>query len=166
VELTDAEAVAAYDCLQPMMTAGYTKSGRDDAADYTTWRRYSRRAYVSETHGSRYVQNYANASAKAYGNYENAGTFPAGAVLAKDSFTVDAKGAVAPGPLFLMEKMPAGFNAESDDWRYTMVMPEGAVTGTTKGAGSDNVGFCIGCHQSVTPAQDNVMLLPEEYRVK
>lgn len=148
------------------MTAGYQKSGRDDAADYTNWRRYSQRAYVSETHGSRYVQNYANATAKAYGNYEKAGTFPAGAVLAKDSFMVDAKGAVSVGPLFLMEKMPDGFNSESDDWRYTMVMPGGAVSGTTKGQGSDNVAFCIGCHQSVTPEQDNVMLLPEQYRVK
>jgi hypothetical protein len=149
-----------------MMTAAYAKSGRDDASAYPDWRRYSRRAYVSATHGSRYVQNYANATAKAYGNYESAGTFPARATLAKDSFTVDAKGGVAIGPLFLMEKMPAGFNPESDDWRYTMVMSDGAVAGTTKGSGSETVAFCIGCHQSVTPEQDNVMLLPEEFRVK
>jgi hypothetical protein len=166
VELTEAEAIEVYDCLFPIMTAAYAKAGRDDATAYADWRRYSTRAYVSDTHGSRYVQNYASAEAKAYGNYESAGTFPAGAKLAKDSFMVDAKGEVAVGPLFLMEKMPAGFNAESDDWRYTMVMPDGTTAGTTKGQGDENVSFCIGCHQSVTPEQDNVMLLPEEFRAK
>ena len=88
------------------------------------------------------------------------------AKLAKDSFMVNAKGEVSVGPLFMMEKMQAGFNPDSDDWRYTMVMPNGAVAGTTNGAGSNNVAFCIGCHQAVTPDQDNVMLLPDEYRVK
>ena len=60
--------------------------------------------------------------------------------------------------------MQGGFNAESHDWRYTMIMPNGAVAGTTNGKGSKNVEFCIGCHLSVTPEQDNIMLLPEEYR--
>jgi hypothetical protein len=164
--LTAEETIAAYDCLLPAMTAAYAKSDRQDASGYTDWRRYSRHAYVSATHGSRYVQNYANDSAKAYGNYESAGTFPPGAKLAKDSFMVNAKGQVSLGPLFLMEKMPAGFNAASGDWRYTMVMPNGAVAGTTNGQGSANVEFCIGCHMSVTPEQDSVMLLPEEFRVK
>jgi hypothetical protein len=64
-----------------------------------------------------------------------------------------------------MEKMNAGFNAESGDWRYTMIMPNGAVFGTTKGAGADKVAFCIGCHISVAPDADSMMFLPEEYRV-
>jgi hypothetical protein len=164
--LTDKEAVTAYDCLFPTMTAAYAKSDNGEAADYSNWRRYSTQAYVSATHGNRYVQNYANATAKAYGNYESAGTFPPGARLGKDSFTVNDKGEVSVGPLFLMEKMQAGFNPDSDDWRYTMIMPNGASFGTTKGPGSENVGFCIECHKAVTPDQDNVMLLPDEYRVK
>lgn len=164
--MTDAEALAAYDCMFETMTAAYARSDKGDASGYSNWRRYSTQAYVSDTHGGRYVQNWGNTAAKAYGLYERAGTFPQGAKLAKDSFGVNAKGEVSVGPLFLMEKMQAGFNPESDDWRYSMVMPNGSVFGTTGGAGSENVAFCIGCHQSVTPEQDNVMLLPEEYRVR
>ncbi len=163
-ELTTAEAVAAYDCLIGDMRAAYAKSNDRNAVSYASFRRYSTQPYVSATHGSRYVQNFANDQARNYGLFENAGTFRPGAVLAKDSFQVKGNGQVAIGPLFVMEKMRAGFNAESDDWRYTMVMPNGSVFGTTKGKGAQKVQFCIGCHQSVTPEQDNVLLLPEEYR--
>ena len=110
-ELTDAEAVAAYDCLLNELKAAYAKSGNDIAVSYADWPRYSKQSYQSGTHGGRYVQNYANAKARAYGAYENAGQMPSGAVLAKDSFGVKAGGRVSPGPLFLMEKMNAGFNA-------------------------------------------------------
>jgi len=166
VELTRAEAVAAYDCLIEDMKAAYAKSDNAVALTYANWRRYSSQAYPSATHGNRYVQNYANRQAEDYGKYEDAGRFSPGARLAKDSFTVAANGAVAPGPLFVMEKMWAGFNPESDDWRYTMIMPSGQVFGTTKGTGSQKVEFCIGCHISVAPEMDSTMLLPEAYRVR
>lgn len=165
VQLTDAEAVAAYDCLLAEMKAAYAKSGNPVAASYSEWRRYSRNAYVSATHGNRFVQNYANPAAKAYGAFEGAGVMPAGAVLAKDSFTVTADGRVSVGPLFIMEKMQAGFYDDSDDWGYTMVMPDGTVFGTTKGEGTAKVEFCIGCHISVAPDVDSLMFIPEEYRV-
>jgi len=165
VQLTDAEAVAAYDCLLAEMKAAYAKSGNAVAASYSEWRRYSRNAYVSATHGNRFVQNYANPAAKAYGAFEGAGVMPAGAVLAKDSFTVTADGRVSVGPLFIMEKMQAGFYDDSDDWGYTMVMPDGTVFGTTKGEGTAKVEFCIGCHISVAPDVDSLMFIPEEYRV-
>lgn len=166
MQLTDAEAVAAYDCLLKEMKAAYAKSGDPVAASYSEWRRYSKNAYVSETHGSRYVQNYANPAAKAYGAFENAGVMPAGATLAKDSFMVKADGQVSAGPLFIMEKMQAGFYDDSDDWRYTMIMPDGSVFGTTKGDGSAKVEFCIGCHISVAPDADSLLFMPEDYRVR
>jgi hypothetical protein len=164
--LTRAEAVAAYDCLIKDMKAAYVRSDNGVAYAYGKWPRYSNQAYASATHGNRYVQNYANDTAKAYGNYEQAGVYPAGSKLAKDSFSVKANGTVSPGPLFVMEKFEAGFNPESGDWRYTMVMPSGQIFGTTKGAGSQKVEFCVGCHMSVTPEMDSTMLLPEEYRVR
>ena len=157
--------MAVYDCMLGDMKAAYAKSDNPNATSYTNFRRYSTRAYVSDTHGGRYVQNYANDTAKAYGAFENAGVFPAGSVLAKDSIGVKSNGTVSVGPLFLMEKMAAGFNAESGDWRYTLILPSGATVGTTNGAGSAKVEFCITCHVSVTPDQDSVMLLPEEVRI-
>ncbi len=165
MELTDAEAGKAYDCLLEEMKAAYAKSDHEVALTYTSWRRYSKQSYVSATHGNRYVQNYGNEAAKAYGAFEDAGTMPGGATLAKDSFSVTADGKVMVGPLFVMEKMPAAWYADSDDWRYTMVMPDGSIFGTTKGAGSAKVKFCFECHMSVAPEVDSMMFLPEEYRV-
>jgi hypothetical protein len=165
-ELTDAEAVAAYDCLLNELKAAYAKSGNDIALSYADWPRYSKQAYQSGTHGGRYVQNYANATARAYGAYENAGRMPVGAVLAKDSFAVKANGRVSAGPLFLMEKMNLGFNAGTGNWRYTMIMPNGSVFGTTGGAGGDKMQFCAECHLSVAPDVDSMMFLPEAYRVQ
>ena len=145
------------------MKAAYAKSDSAIAAIYQGWTRYSTVAYPSATHGGRFVQNYADERAQSYGKYESGGTMPIGAQLAKDSFSVKASGKVAVGPLFIMEKMQAGFNKASDDWRYTMVMPNGAIFGTTNGAGSAKVEFCIGCHQAGAD-RDSMLFMPEEYR--
>ncbi len=164
VELTDAEAVKVYDCLSKELKAAYAKSDNKVAVSYASWPRYSKQPYTSATHGGRYVQNYANKTGRAYGNFEKAGTMPKGTALAKDSFAVAADGKVSAGPLFIMEKMDAGFNADSGDWRYTMVMPNGSVFGTTKGAGDDKVQFCAACHLGLAADMDSMLFLPEEYR--
>jgi hypothetical protein len=163
--LSEAEAVALYDCLQPLMVAAYAKSDSDIAVHFDSYRIYSRVPYVSATHGERYVMNYANDAGRVYGLYEGAGRLPAGSKLAKPSFSVKGNGQGTLGPLFTMEKMEVGFNAESADWRYSMIMPNGSIVGTTNGKGTKNVVFCIGCHQSVVPEQDSILFLPEEYRV-
>ena len=91
---------------------------------------------------------------------------PAGAVMAKDSFAVTARGDVFLGPLFVMEKMPEGFNARSGDWRYTMIMPDGSLFGRTKGEGDKRVEFCITCHLSVAAENDHLFFVPEATRVR
>ena len=150
------------------MQAGYAKShlmsdtGLDIAGQYQGWAIYNTQPYVSDTHGGRYVNNFGNRRAKAYGKFEHSGVMPTGALLAKDSFMV-RHGKVVAGPLFVMEKMPSGFNADSGNWRYTLIMPGGKVIGTTNGKGSGNVGFCIGCHMSAEDT-DSMMYLPDEYR--
>ena len=146
------------------MKTAYAKSGNAWAKAYASWKVYNKQAYVSGTHGGRYVNNYANRKANAYGKYEKSGKMPVGAVLAKNSFTVNKQGRAGVGPLFLMEKMPGGFSKASHDWRYTLIMPTGATVGTTNGKGSNNVKFCIECHVSVAEDQDSMMFLPEELR--
>ncbi len=165
-ELTTAEAKGAYECLVKEMLAGYKKSGMKVAGFYKDWDIYNNQPYVSDTHGGRFVNNYANATARNYGKFEDVGRLPVGAMLAKDSFAVHGNGKTGPGPLFLMEKMPAGFNKASGNWRYTMVMPDGAIFGVTNGQNSAKMQFCIDCHAAVADDQDSVMLLPDEYRVK
>ena len=163
--LTDDEARDAYACVQAAMTEGYAKSGHRWAMAYPSWKNYAARPYVSDTHGARFVNNYANERGAAnYGLFEDAGPAPEGTVLAKDSFTVKG-GRVAAGPLFLMEKMAAGFDADTRDWRYTLILPSGKVVGSTGGAGTGKVAFCAECHLSVEE-QDSRFFLDEAYRAE
>lgn len=164
VELTAEEAIAAYKCLFPEMQAAYAKSKNASAKAYRDWKGYNTQPYVSDTHGGRYVNNYANKAGKAYGKFEKAGKLKAGSILAKDSFLVDPAGKLSVGPLFLMEKMKAGFNAPSGDWRYTLIGPDGTVMGETKGKGSKGVEFCAECHAGVGDTQDHLFFMPEGVR--
>ena len=148
------------------MAEGYARSGNQWAASYQNWRNVAARPYVSDTHGARFVNNYANdIGADNYSLFEEAGPSPVGTVLAKDSFTVGAGGAVGAGPLFLMEKMEAGFNADTGDWRYTLIMPNGRTIGATGGKGAARVSFCADCHLGVEE-YDSRFFLDEEYRVQ
>ncbi len=165
-DLADADALTIYDRIRGDMVAVYRRSGNPHAEVYHTWRRYNGTPYLSATHGNRYVNNYANPRAKAYGKAEKAGTFPAGSVLAKDSFEVSDRGDVITGPLSLMEKMPPGFNAASRDWRYTMIMPDGSLFGTTNGERSERVEFCADCHLAAGDEQDHLFFVPERYRMR
>jgi hypothetical protein len=145
------------------MKAAYAKSGLNVAVVYPNWKRYSKVAYQSSTHGNRFAQNYANAAGKAYGKYEKSGKMASGAYLAKDSFTVTKKGQIGVGPLFLMRKMPKGWNKATLDWKYAMVMPNGSYFGETKGKNSAKIKFCGDCHNAAAE-QDGMFFLPEEYR--
>lgn len=145
------------------MRTAYAKAPIDEARTFSTWAKFSTQPYKSATHGERYVHNHANRKADAYGRYEEAGTMPVGAVLAKPSFTVGADGRATVGPLFLMEKMLSGFLAESGDWKYTMVMADGSLFGVTNGKNAAGMQFCIACHQAAAD-HDHMMFLPEEYR--
>jgi len=154
-----------YDCVRGYMQAAYSVADDPAGAQFLEWSNYSLVPYVSATHGNRYVMNYGNEAAAAYGDYEEAGTLPAGAKLAKNSFVVSPAGQVSVGPLFLMEKMDAGFSEASADWKYTMVMPDGSTFGVTAGANSAAVEFCIECHLSLGEEQDSLLFLPEDYRL-
>ncbi len=164
--LSDPAALTVYLRVLDEMVAGYRVSGDDNAALYRTWRRYNKTPYRSATHGARFVNNYANTIAKDYGKYEGAGQMPVGSVLAKDAFAVTERGDVFLGPLFLMEKMPAGFNPGSQDWRYAMIMPDGSLFGKTKGEGAERVEFCITCHRAAGDENDHLFFVPEEHRVQ
>jgi hypothetical protein len=163
--LTPEEASAIGSELGAEMAAGYGRSGDPSALTYQSWDRYNTTPYRSATHGQRYVNNYANPAARDYRRFEDAGTLPVGAVIAKDSFTVTRDGVASPGALFMMEKMPEGFNYVSGDWRYTMILSDGSLFGTTNGENSERVGYCITCHLA-REANDHLFFVPEAVRVK
>ncbi len=163
-ELSDADAENIYRRLAGPLRKGYRLSNHPVARAYRSWSRFNTAPYRSETHGERFVNNYANGIGRAYGSFEEAGDLPVGSVVAKDSFAVTAAGDVTAGPLFIMEKMPQGFNEKSRDWRYTMIMPDGSVFGVTNGADSQKVQFCITCHQRAGAENDHLYFLPDAYR--
>ena len=86
-----------------------------------------------------------------------------GSTLLKPSFTIQANGKAALGPLFIMEKMKKNFNKETANWRYAMVMPGGALFGVTKGKNSAGLKFCHDCHTS-GEENDYMLFQPEEVR--
>ncbi len=146
------------------MAKAYGKAGVAQIKGYQSWTNVANAPYQSGTHGNRFVNNYADSHGDyRYKKFEKAGTMPLGSVLAKDSFVVQSSGKVAIGPMFIMEKMAAGWNKATGDWRYSMVMPNGKVAGATKSKGM-SMKFCAECHESVAPDQDYIMLLPEENR--
>jgi len=156
-----------YACLLGDMAAAYAKAGLAYVKDYQSWTNVAVVPYVSATHGGRYVNNYTNAVGKPrYTLFEEVGTMPSGSVLAKDSFVVNQNGTTAIGPLFIMEKMTSGFDAGTHDWRYTMVVPNGSVFGTTGGDGAESVQFCAECHAAVAEGADSLYFLPREFRAK
>ncbi len=161
--LSAEDAEGLYAKLKSDMATRYALSGQPEAVNYQTWKRYNRGPYPSVSHGNRYLNNYGNPAAQAYGRYEKAGKLPVGSILAKDSITVSKDGKAMPGALFLMEKMATGFNYVSGDWRYTMILPDGSLFGTTNGEGADRVRFCISCHLAVEQ-QDHLFYIPREYR--
>ena len=165
-ELSGDRAQEIYDRILADMVNGYRLSGAPVASEFPRWQRFNTKPYRSDTHGERFVNNYGNGAAAAYGDFEAAGTMPVGAILAKDSFAVTKDGDVFTGPLFLMEKMPAGFDAEARDWRYSMVMPDGSLYGISGGSGADRVAFCATCHETAGDDQDHLFFLPAELRVE
>ncbi len=77
---------------------------------------------------------------------------------------VHANGRASVGPLFMMEKKFATFSPPTNNWKYTMVMPDGTVFGATGGKGAGNVVFCHQCHNAVAADQDHMFFLPNEFR--
>lgn len=159
--------MAVDDCIVEALSEAYAAAGDEvpGADEWAGWKRFSTIGYLSATHGERLVHNYANSVAEdVYGQYEEAREAPVGSILAKPSFVVQPDGKVAVGPLFMMEKMMEGFNEETGNWRYAMVMADGSVAGITGGRNSDTMQFCADCHV-VGEDNDFMLFLPEEYRV-
>ncbi len=163
--LTDDEALGIYRKIARRLGRGYALSHDPVAARYQTWTRYNRTPYRSATHGERFVNNYGNRLASDYGRLDEVESLPSGAVLAKDSFAVTEQGDVHPGPLFVMEKMSAGFNPAHRDWRYRMIMPDGSEFGDSAGPGPEKIEFCHACHRKAGAANDHLFFVPPAYRV-
>jgi len=156
------EATEIYARIKGQMADAYAAELPQLARRYASWERYNKAPYRSATHGERYVNNFANTEAKAYGS---GAEMPEGAIVAKDAFTVTEDGEVYTGPLALMEKMPEGFDPEGGDWRYTEILPDGTLLGRTGGESEERVAFCKDCH-SAAADDDYLFFVPPEWRAE
>lgn len=161
--LEPAQAESIYRIVADTLARSYARSGHPVALSYRAWTRFNRVPYPSSAHGNHYLNNYANPVAAAYGRHEDAGTLPVGAVIAKDSFAVTGTGSILLGPLVAMVKMPPGFNYVSGDWKYIQVLPDGTVTGETRGPGAERVAYCIACHLA-RESTDHLYFVPPAAR--
>ena len=165
-EIDGRRAEEIYQSILRNLVTEYGQAGDPITSQYPEWKRYNKVPYHSARHGQHFVNNYANELAVGYGKYERVGSFPVGAMVVKDSFTVSDQGTILSGPLFLMEKMPAGFAPANGDWRYMMIEPSGKITGLSEGVRSANVKFCATCHNTVPVASDRMFFMPQAVRVK
>lgn len=161
-DLTRDAAIDAYESIVDRMEMLYALSGDATATHYRRWHRYNDAPYRSQTHGNRWVNNYANLIARraGYGRMAEGERMPPGGILAKDSLTVTSVGGRFPGALFIMEKLPSGASPATADWRYAMIMPDGSFFGDTLTETNANVAFCHDCHQQ-RAAHDHLFFLPE-----
>ncbi len=165
MDVSAAELAALADCVRKAQIKSYGKSGHWATARWKRFTTVSKHGYKSDTHGGRFVTNHVNKTGlKTYTKYDAKDSkMPIGTTVAKPSFVVQPTGKVALGPLFIMEKMTRGFNAETSNWRYAMVMPGGKLFGLTGGKNSAGLKFCHDCHVG---GEDNdfMLFLPEEVR--
>nr|WP_170791312.1 cytochrome P460 family protein [Ruegeria lacuscaerulensis] len=164
-DLTKEEALSIYASLQRRMARGYAAAQMDELRNYQSWPLFNDAPYISETHGRRFVNSYANRMAHNYGTLQPGEKLPLGSVLAKDSMTVTDEGNTHPGALFVMEKLAEGASPDTADWRYIMVMPDGSVFGDTMGDRASAVSYCHDCHEAVAD-RDYTFYVPEEYLVQ
>ena len=155
-----------YQAIRDQIRDNYAGSGDPLFLEYQTWRRFTRLPYRSPNHGERFVNHYVNRTGERYGEYEKAGSLPAGTIVIKDSFTVTGQGQLRTGPLFLMEKMPAGFASGAGTWRFMMLRPDGTIVGLTGGRNATAVRFCAECHARAGPDHDFLYFMPDEARLK
>ena len=164
--LSGPRAEEIYQAIRDRLGDDYAQSGDPIASQYAAWKRYNKTPYRSNSHGERFVNNYANDMAGDYIKYEKLDRLPSGAMIVKDSFTVTDRGAILTGPFFLMEKMEAGFNARDGDWRFMMIRPNGTVAGLSGGVNSRNVEFCAECHNAAPASHDRLFFMPENVRLR
>ena len=140
--------------LQPNSDPGEAREP-DSWADWQSYVNVSPGPWISKTHGKRFVAIYVNEVALEA--YKTPGaTLPVGSIIVKPSWKNEDGKPGAEGPLFIMEKMAAGFAPERDDWIYAFQWadpPEKwqAELGSNVDlrSPSEKVEYCGDCHDGI-----------------
>ena len=159
-DLNDEQVQALYDCIKGKLRDGYAAKGGTNTKEYQSWKNASTLPAVNGTHGKRFLMTFVNDAG--YAEYtkflEERGPMPVGSIIAKESFNVSKKGKVKSGPLFFMEKVAAGGDADQyGNWVYSAFTPKGKVMKIKQK-------FCHDCHANFED-QDALGYPGEDHRV-
>ena len=141
-DLTNEQVVELYECIKDEMRKGYASQGNEWAAAYPGWQAAFTVPGGVGNHGKRFLTTYVNETGhEEYVKFSDENpTMPVGTIIAKESFNVSKKGKVKTGPLFFMEKVAAGGDAdEYGNWVYSALQPNGKPMKIKQQ-------FCHGCH--------------------
>ncbi len=135
------------------MSEAREKSSEPDSwQDWKNYTNVSPGAWVSKTHAKRFVEIYVNDIALEAYNTPDA-DMPVGSIVVKPSWENVDGVAGESGPLFIMEKMPAGFAPDNGDWFYAFQWPNPPKKWADKigknvdwRSPSKKVDYCVGCH--------------------
>lgn len=167
-EIGPTEAQRLYDCIEPEIVAAFAGvEGIPGVPGYRDWPLVSTAPFRSITHGRMFIDHIVSPeAADRYRRWEKmrGSALPPGTILVKESFMVADDGRVAVGPLFLMEKAPAGEQEETLGWIYTELFPDGRYERTGM-PDSTRMKWCHDCHGAVAH-QDGVFFPPRRYRVE
>ena len=89
----------------------------DVGADFATYRKLTRRPFLSRVHGNRWVDVYVNE--RGADAYLSGAPIPVGTIIVKRSWQDDdGRPSTVAGPIYVMEKRAPGYFPAHDDWFY------------------------------------------------
>jgi len=140
-DLEAADIDVLYDCIKDQLLEGYQSGDDEVAQEYRNWQAASVAPRAPGPHGERFLMTFVNEVG--YAEYvkfaEEGAKMPEGTVIAKESFKLNKENKVTRGPLFIMTKVGEGEVAETADWVYAGVQPNGKPMKFKQS-------FCHDCH--------------------
>jgi hypothetical protein len=123
-------------------------------AGFEGWNKVTKFPHPSPTHGKRFAEIYVNDVG--FAAYTSEADFPVGTVIVKQTWENDGgKPSTVKGPVFVMEKKPAGYDADREDWYFAIHWAEPTEKFAKQLGGpfywrspSKKVDYCWNCHEN------------------
>jgi hypothetical protein len=131
-------------CQAPAFAEEFDQCGIESSIAFEDWKQWAKTAsYFSSEHGNRWVTIYFDGIASTLKQSTN-GEFPICAKIIKVHHSYQGSSTIR--KLFLMTKMPVGFDPEHGDWWYGNYNAKDGMAMIEQGA----VKACIDCHQKAS----------------
>lgn len=120
--------------------------------DAKTFKKTNTAAWQSETHGKWFVDIFV--ARNVMEAYDALKPIPEGGTVVKQGYAAeaDAKAGKPTGPVFVMKRMPKGYDAKYGDWYFALAFPnERGDKFFLFGDGKDSsIAYCKSCHSDAS----------------